>query len=225
MTASKYIAPVLRAWMLGTGALIFFAAAAVCSAQTNASCCAKAEADSSAGAVSEMSVYQTDSTWTADTGKEMKLAELKGRPQVLVMFFASCQSACPILVQDLKRIEASLPPPQRSRVGFTLVTIDPRRDTPQALAHYRQTRALPPETWTLLHGEPDDIRELAALIGLKYKEQSNGQFAHSNLITVLNEKGEIVHQLIGLGQDIKPAVTVIEQLLAEGSLTPAAKGK
>jgi protein SCO1/2 len=142
---------------------------------------------------------------------------LKGLPQVILMFFASCQSACPILVHDLQRIEAALTPRQRARVGFTLVTIDPRRDTPRALANYRATRALPVETWTLLHGEPDDIRELTALLGVKYKEQANGQFAHSNLITVLNQKGEIVHQLVGLGQDIKATVRVIDQLTTEGT--------
>jgi len=131
------------------------------------------------------------------------------------MFFASCQYACPVLVNDLKRIEAALKPDQRARVGFTLVTIDPRRDTPAVLAEYRKARVLPTETWTLLHGESDDIRELAALLGVKYKEEANGQFAHSNLITVLNREGEIVHQLVGLGQDIEGTVRVIGRLITD----------
>ena len=57
----------------------------------------------------------------------------------------------------------------------------------------RQTHALSAESWTLLHGEPDDVLELAALLGLKFKEDANGQFAHSNVITILNAQGEIVH--------------------------------
>jgi protein SCO1/2 len=167
--------------------------------------------------LSDKSLYQTESRWTTDTGKQVKLVDLKGRPQVVVMFFASCQSACPVLVHDVQRIEASLNPDQRARVGFTLVTIDPRRDTPEALANYRATRSLATNTWTLLRGEPTDVQELAALLGVKYKEQADGQFAHSNLITVLNSEGEIVHQLAGLGKDINTTVRVIERLISGGS--------
>jgi protein SCO1/2 len=183
------------------------------------SCCAKAEP--AAAALSDKSLYQTESKWTTDANKQITLADLKGRPQVVVMFFASCQYACPILVHDLQKIEAALKPELRQGVGFTLVTIDPRRDTPASLANFRVTRVLPPETWTLLHGEPDDILELAALLGVKYKEEANGQFAHSNIITVLNADGEIVHQLVGLGQDINATVRVIEQLLAPQAKSPS----
>jgi protein SCO1 len=201
--------------IMALGALVLVCTIAFGSLQAAASCCTNTE--SAATASSDKSLYQTESKWTTDTGGKIKLADLKGRPQVVVMFFASCQAACPVLVHDLQRIEAALKPEQRARVGFTLVTIDPRRDTPQALANYRASRGLPAETWTLLHGEPDDIRELAALLGVKYKEQANGQFTHSNLLTVLNEKGEVIHQLVGLGQDIKATVKAIDQLLADGT--------
>lgn len=188
-----------------------------CRSTTTPSCCAKAEP--AVAALSDKSIYQTESKWRTDTGKQIKLADLKGRPQVVVMFFASCQYACPILVHDLQKIEAALKPEQRARVGFTLVTIDPRRDTPAALANFRTTRVLPAETWTLLHGESDDVLELAALLGVKYKEEANGQFAHSNIITVLNANGEIVQQLVGLGQDVSEIVKRLDQLLVTKNAT------
>lgn len=180
--------------------------------QTEPPCCDRSAA--APGEFTDKSLYQTESRWTTDTGQQMRLAALKGRPQIIVMFFANCRSACPVLVHDLQRIEASLNENERSRVGFTLVTIDPRRDTPEALARYRANRSLATNTWTLLHGAPADIQELAALLGVRYKEQTNGQFAHSNLITVLNRQGEIVHQLAGLGQDVEGTIRVIKGLIA-----------
>jgi protein SCO1 len=168
---------------------------------------------------SDKSLYQTEAKWTTDAGKQINLADLKGRPQVVVMFFASCQYACPILVHDLQKIEAALKPESRTQVGFTLVTIDPRRDTPEALANFRAIRVLPAANWTLLHGESDDILELAVLLGVKYKEETNGQFAHSNIITVLNAEGEIVHQLVGLGQDVTATVRELEKLLPNTNAT------
>jgi protein SCO1/2 len=187
-----------------------------CAAKVVPVCCAKAEPASVP--FSDKSLYQTESKWTTDANKQIMLADLKGRPQIVVMFFASCQYACPILVHDLSRIEAALKPELRGKVGFTLATFDTRRDTPEVLAKFREMRNLP-ANWTLLHGTDDDVLELAALLGVKYKEEATGQFAHSNLITVLNGDGEIVHQLVGLGQDINATVRELEKLLTNTNAT------
>ena len=174
-------------------------------------CCVKVEALT---AFTGKSLYQLDSLWTTDDSKQIRLSELSGRPQVVVMFFANCQFACPMIMNDLKRIEATLPAELRLRVGFTLVSFDSKRDTPDALADYRRARNLPAERWTLLRGRPDDVLELAALLGIKYKEDARGQFAHSNVITILNAQGEIARQQIGLNQDIHEMVRLIQQLAA-----------
>lgn len=163
-------------------------------------------------ACTDRSVYQLDSTWTTDQRKPIKLGDLAGRPQVMLMFFSRCTSACPILLNDLRRIEAALPADVRSKTGFTMISFDTAHDTPAALAEYRKNWNLPAGNWTLLSGKPDDVMELAALFGVKYKLQVTGQFAHSNVITVLNAKGEIVHQQTGLNSDITETVHIIEQL-------------
>ena len=180
-----------------------------CATHPKPSCCVKPVAPV---AFTDKSIYQVDSTWTTDAQKQIKLRELGGRPQVVVMFFANCQFACPIIVLDMKRIEAALPADLRARVGFTLVSFDTKRDTPAALAEYRHAHHLPGENWTLLHGQPDDVLELAALLGIKFKQDASGQFAHSNVITILNAQGEIVHQQIGLNQDNQETVRLLRQL-------------
>ena len=168
-----------------------------------------------AATFTDKSLYQLDSTWTNDLGHPFQLGELRGRVQVVAMFFASCTYACPIVVHDLQRIEASLPTEIRGRTSFALITIDTERDTPAALHAYRVTRKLPADRWTLLRGAPDDTLELAALLGVKFKREASGQFAHSNLITVLNEQGEIIHQLTGLNQDISETVKQISAEVAK----------
>ena len=44
------------------------------------------------------------------------------------MFFASCEYACPVLVRDLQRLRATLPPDLREKVQLVLVTFDTVRD-------------------------------------------------------------------------------------------------
>ena len=161
--------------------------------------------------LTDLSLYQVESVWTNDAGEKIKLPRLRGQVQVVTMFFASCAYACPANVNELKKIEAALPEPLRSRTRFVLVTFDAERDTPAALRLYRQRQDLDPRRWTLLRGQPDDVQELAALLGVRYKQDARGQFAHSNLITVLDAEGEIVHQLSGMKQDIPSAIKAIEK--------------
>lgn len=164
---------------------------------------------------SDKSLYQLDSIWTSANGGKLTFAELKGKPQVVTMFFARCELACPVLVHDMKRIEAKLPPELRGRIGFVLVSFDSERDTPEVLRAYRGRQELDPATWTLLRGKPDDVLELAALLGIKFKKDPQGQFAHSNVITVLNPAGEIVYQQNGLNLDVTPAVSAVKKVLDE----------
>jgi protein SCO1/2 len=156
-------------------------------------CCAAM----SAAAFSKNSLYQADVTFTTDAGRAFTLGELRGRPVVLAMFFASCGYACPLIVSDIEALRAKLPAEIRERVAFVLVSFDTARDTPAALATYRTQRNLDGQ-WTLLHGSDDSVRELAALLGVKFKREADGTFSHSNLITILNAQGEIVHQRAGL---------------------------
>jgi protein SCO1/2 len=65
------------------------------------------------------------------------------------------------------------------------------------------------DDWVLLHGQSDDVRELAMVLGVKFAKDSRGQFAHSNLITVLNPEGEIAFQRAGLTGDISAAIKAL----------------
>src|SRR5215469_14065317 len=144
-------------------------------AATHHSCCAmKANTDATQlKVVTDRSLYQLDCKWTNDHEQAVKLADLKGRPQVVAMFFAHCQSACPLLVYQMQQIEAALPPILRTNTGFLLVSFDTERDTPAALHTYRAEHELD-ANWTLLHGNADDVLDFAALLNVKFKKDAQG---------------------------------------------------
>ncbi len=158
--------------------------------------------------LSNRSLYQLGATWTDDAGRAVSLTALRGRPVVLAMFFAQCEYACPVLVQDIKRLLAALPAAAREQAQIVLVTFDTVRDTPAALRAFRERMSLD-GNWTLLRAEPDAVQELAMLLGVKFKQDARGQFAHSNLLTLLNAEGEIAHQHAGLNGDISEAARVL----------------
>lgn len=170
------------------------------------SCCDEMESEK----ISESSLYQLESEWKNQDGKTFPLKDFEGKKVVFTMFFASCTYACPILVNDMKKIESEIiKEDEISSYHFLLVSIDPERDTPDKLREFASRYNLNPERWTLLTGNSDDIMELAAVTGFKYKKDTNGDYSHSNLITFLNEKGEVIHQQVGLNQDITSATEKI----------------
>ncbi len=174
-------------------------------------CCAVEEKPGAP--LSARSLYQLDAAWTNDTGAGVRLDALRGRPVVLAMFFAQCEYACPILVRDMQRLRAALPADQRERVQFVLVSFDTARDTSAALKAYRERMALD-AGWTLLRGEATSVQELAMLLGVKFKQDARGQFSHSNLFTILNREGEVVHQQLGLQSEGSDSVKALGRLLA-----------
>jgi protein SCO1/2 len=189
-------------------ALLTATALAAVPALRAADCCG-ASGKSAAPAYTDRSLYQLDATWTTDAGRPFTLGEFRGRPVVLAMFFTSCGYACPRIVSDMTQIRQTLPPAVRDRAVFVLVSFDDERDTVAALHAYRELHELAGKSWVLLRGAPGDIRELAALLGVSYKQDAVGQFSHSNLITILNPEGEIVHQRAGLEGGLAEATRAV----------------
>ena len=173
-------------------------------------CCRK---PSPAAGFSDKSIYLLESQWTADTGNTVQLGALKGRPQLVAMFFSSCEYACPILVEEMKQLHLRLPEAFQKQVDLLLISFDTTRDTPEKLAEYRKKNQLPVKNWSILTGNDDAVLELSAVLGVQYAKLQNGQFSHSNLITLLNAKGEVAAQFSGLDfSDDKWIQTVVEKL-------------
>lgn len=160
------------------------------------------------------SLYQLDAGFADDANRAVKLVELRGRPVAITMFFSSCTYACPLIVQDLTRLREKLPADIRDRALLVLVSFDTKRDTPEALRAFRDARKLDAQ-WVLLGGDDDSVRELAALLGVKFKREADGQFAHSNLVTILSPDGEIVHQRTGLRGGIDEAAAALAGAVAK----------
>lgn len=188
--------------------LLLLAASRGWAAEPAKECCAAGPAPTAAGSFSSKSIYQLEGRFTDDSGRPFSLGSLRGRPVVIDLFFASCAYACPLTVSDMLAVQNRLSAAQRSQAVFVLVSFDGARDTPEALAKYRVQRGLN-QQWVLLHGASEPVRELAALLGVKYQRMADGSFAHSNVFTVLNAEGEIVHQRTGLQGGLDEATAAV----------------
>jgi len=153
-----------------------------------------------AAAASDFSVHDLEARWRDQEGAERTLASTGGKARVISMVYTQCAHTCPMIVAEMKRVEAALPAEERGRVGFVLVSLDPARDTPAQLAKFASAMRLDPASWTLLTGDAGAVRELAALLGLRYRPEADAQISHSNTYLVLDPAGRIVHRQDGIGR-------------------------
>jgi protein SCO1 len=158
------------------------------------------------------SIYDLNSSWTNQHSESVNIHDLRGKPRVICMFFSNCSYACPRITADMKAIEAGLTPEQRSGVEFVMASFDVQRDVPAMLRIFAETKELGPG-WQLLHGDDDAVRELAAALGVRFRVEPGGDFAHSNVITVLDAEGHIVHQREGLGGDLGDIIQSVTGVL------------
>lgn len=161
------------------------------------------------GTPSGDSLFNLKSHWQDQSGKDFTLSALAGQPAVVAMTYSHCKSSCPLIVEDMKRIESET---KSAKLRFVLVSFDSKRDTPGELKKFAAQRKLDPAHWLLLHGSPGQVRELAAVLGVRYREDEQGEFDHSNIISLLDDKGVIRYQQIGLNENIETTIAQAKKL-------------
>ena len=143
------------------------------------------------------SIFMLDSKWQNQEGKTLQLKDLKGKNLVITMIFTSCDTACPLLVADMKKIAAKISKEKLKETHLVFVSIDPEHDTPEVLKAYAMKHRMTEDYWVLLRSDKEAVRELANVLAVKYKKISPIVFSHSNIISVFNKKGEMIHQTEG----------------------------
>lgn len=138
------------------------------------------------------SVYALSASLVDQRGRTVGLDLFRGHPVLISMFYASCPDACPLLIADLQRMERELSPRIKADLRIVLVSLDPERDTPDPLQALARARQVDESRWRLLRAPEDTVRDIAALLGVKYRRLPDGSFNHSSVITLLDPDGAIV---------------------------------
>ena len=162
--------------------------------------------------ISEASIFNLTSKWHNEENETIQLEDLKGKTLVMVMIYTSCKAACPRLVADMRNIETQIPKEKLEDLNFVLISIDPEIDTPERLKAFAIENLMDDNHWTFLQGTESGVREFANVLAVKYKQISPIDFSHSNIISVFNPKGELIHQQEGLGVNNKETVDTILEL-------------
>ena len=164
---------------------------------------------------SESSLYNLDSKWTNQDGARVSLDAFEGRPVVVAMGYTTCKDICPAIVADMMWIDRHLPPQGARRVRFAFFSFDSEADTPERLRLYAESHGLDLGRWTLLRGDDDAVRDLAAALDVPFRPNDQAGFDHAAAISLLDDKGEIVFQQRGAQASSDELLAKLKELISK----------
>ncbi|CAB3643113.1 hypothetical protein LMG27174_00583 [Paraburkholderia rhynchosiae] len=147
-----------------------------------------------------------DFTLTGDDGRPVNGESFKGRTSLVYFGYTHCPDVCPETMGRLMQVLDKLGP-DAQKVRILFITVDPARDTPQALRDY--VGAFDPQHAEGLTGTDWQIESLAKRYRVAYqmeKRDPNGSYevTHSSAVYVFDARGRA--RLLATDHDTPDAI-------------------
>ena len=160
------------------------------------------------------SVYQLPLKLTDQHARTWDWRTRRGKPQVVAMFYSSCRYICPLIIESGKAVDRALTPAQRAGLGMVYISMDPERDTPAALATLAKERKVSDKRWALASPKPGDVRSVAGVLDIRYRQLSDGEFNHTSALILLDAEGRILARTDKMGSQPDPEfITAVKAAL------------
>ena len=156
-----------------------------------------------------------DFALTVQGGARVGLADLRGKVVVVTFIYATCADTCPLLMAKLVGIQRQLGT-DGARVRFVAITVDPVRDTPEALRLYAEEHGARAPAWIFLTGTEREIGEVARRYCIYVKKKPAGDVDHTFLTSVIDGDGVLRVQYQGVRFDQREFLQDLRSLLPGG---------
>jgi len=157
---------------------------------------------------------------TTQDGSKFSSSDVKGNVLLVSFIFTTCNGTCPATTHRMSQIQEELKTRklfQDGRVRLLSISLDPARDTPEALRGYMKLYDADPSRWTFLTGPPDQVAGVVKSWGMWARPAANGQLDHPSRIFLVDTQYRI-REIYNLNF-LKPKWVVqdMELLLKEGN--------
>lgn len=146
------------------------------------------------------SVYHLQALVEDQFGEITGLDRYKGQPVLVTMFYTSCPHVCPMLISTIKLTESKLSNEERADLRVLTISIDPERDTPGKLRETMERHSVDASRWSMVRSDPGDLRAIAGVFGVRYKQLPDGEFSHTTRIILLDREGTQIASTDQLGR-------------------------
>ncbi len=135
---------------------------------------------------------------TDQDGKPRDLESLLGRAVLVDFIFTTCPGPCPMLTASHVALQKALPAEIRERTHFVSITLDPERDTPEALRSYAEQRGADLSSWSFLTGDAENVKRVLQEFYVGSVRRPDGTIDHLVATYLIDPQGQIVERYIGL---------------------------
>lgn len=151
----------------------------------------------------DSSIYGLKTSWTDQNGISKVLKDYSGKPVIISMVYTSCAHTCPMTISKIEQIKKNLEKSGLKDFRIVLASFDDIKDSPKHLKSYMQKRKLDDSQWTFLSPKSQkEAREMSVVLGISFKQLAEGEYSHSNVITLLDKTGVPVAKIDSLSADI-----------------------
>jgi protein SCO1/2 len=125
---------------------------------------------------------------TTQNGKVVRFYDdlLKGKSVAINLIYTHCSASCPLETAKMAQVQRILGDRVGKDIFFYSISIDPTRDTPEALKAYMQKYHVGPG-WLFLTGKMEDIQLVAKKLGLSSLTDLSNRDGHKPSLMVGNE--------------------------------------
>jgi protein SCO1/2 len=142
-----------------------------------------------------------DFALTSQDGAPVKLADYRGKVVAVTFIFTLCADTCPVLTPMMSFVQDQLGNDFGEKIRFVSITVDPERDTPEVLKEYAQAFGANLAGWSFLTGAPEAIREVTRRYGVFAAKAANGSIDHTFLTSIIDQRGILRVQYLGVRFD------------------------
>jgi protein SCO1/2 len=140
-------------------------------------------------------------TLTSQDGAPVALADFRGKVVAVTFIFTMCTATCPVLTPMMSFVQDHLGSNFGAKIAFVSITVDPERDTPQVLKEYAQAFGANLAGWSFLTGAPAAIQDVTRRYGVYASKAENGDVDHTFLTSIVDARGILRVQYLGVRFD------------------------
>lgn len=130
-------------------------------------------------------------------GKQVSLADLRGKVVAVTFIYTQCPDICPLLTQKMVQVQDELGADFGAKVAFVSITLDPEHDTPALLRDYARSWGAKSQGWSFLTGSLAAVRDVTRRYGVFFSKKDDGSVEHSQLTTLVDADGRMRVQYLG----------------------------
>lgn len=146
-------------------------------------------------------------------GNPVSLESTNGKARIVYFYFANCPDVCPPTTFLLSQVQDELAKEGTlgTKAELISITFDPVRDTPEVIRNFAKRLDVDFNGWRFLRGDEATTLKLAGDFGATAMKNEDGTYAHMNVITIVDQDGQIRKWISGSDEDLT-AKQIVDEL-------------